>query len=62
MGKKSLTPCLLWKQARNRLGMSRAATYLFFYGGGRRRDKVEPVRKSRRSLQYRSHSYVQGFF
>ena len=55
---RPLTPCLLWKQGRifvYRLGGLVGSFFLWWA-----RDKVEPVRKSRRSLQYRSRSYVRS--
>ena len=54
---RSLTPCLLWKQGRISYIVSAECWPRSFYGG---RDKVDPVRKSRRSLQCGSRSYVQG--
>jgi len=54
---RSLTPCLLWKQGRISYIVSAESSLRSFYG---LRDKVDPVRKSRRSLQCGSRSYVQG--
>jgi len=53
---RPLTPCLLWKQGRISFIGSADGRLGSFYG---QRDKVDPVRKSRRSLQCVSRSYVE---